>query len=95
MVSFQKHLEHSKSNSKEYQNKKNGLIQEKLSLQQRIKEVSDKGSEWLEPFSEWVGSALSCAKIARTKNTDHNLAVMIKTVGSNFFLFNQQLQVEY
>ncbi|MBI2019771.1 recombinase family protein [Candidatus Daviesbacteria bacterium] len=81
--------------SKEYQNKKNYLIEEKLSLQQRIKEISDKGSEWLEPLKNFIGSALSCAKIARAKNTCSELSIGAKTVGSNFFLFNQQLQVEY
>ncbi len=46
-------------------------------------------------------------KNEQAKNTDHNLAVMVKTVGppamhskalragSNFFLFKSQLQVEY
>ncbi len=81
--------------SQEYQHKKNVLIQEKLSLQGRIKEISERGTEWLEPLKNFIGSALSCAKIARAKNTNHDLAIMVKTVGSNFFLFNQQLQVEY
>ena len=81
--------------SKEYQNKKNSLIQTKLLLNQRIKEISDKGTEWLEPLKNFIGSALMCANIARAKNTNHDLAIMAKTVGSNFFLFNQQLQVEY
>ena len=49
--------------------------------------------EWA---GDWyIGSALSCAKIARAKNTDKDLVNLVKTVGSNFFLLNRQLQVQY
>ena len=34
----------------EYKAKKNELLENKLSLQAQIKEITEKGSEWLEPF---------------------------------------------
>ena len=58
---------------------------------EEIEKIKTNGSSWLEPMREWVGSALSCAKIARAKNICSDLAIGAKTVGSNFFLTNQRL----
>jgi len=41
---------------------------------------------------EFVISALQAQKIARAKNECHDLAIMAKTVGSNYSLFNRQLR---
>ena len=43
---------------------------------------------------EFVISALQAQKIARAKNECHDLAIMAKTVGSNYSLFNRQLRPE-
>ena len=75
--------------------KKNELIENKLSLQAQIKEITEKGNEWLEPFSEFVKTAETGAKTARAKNNLHELAIHAKTVGSNFFLKDRQLTCEY
>ena len=64
-------------------------------LKTKIKEISKKGNEWLEPFSDFVNCALRAQKIAREKNSCHDLAIMAKTVGSNYFLENQRLQLKY
>ena len=79
----------------EYKAKKNELLENKLSLQAQIKEITEKGNEWLEPFSEFVKTAETGAKTARAKNNLHELAIHAKTVGSNFFLKNRQLTCEY
>ncbi len=81
--------------NEDYKKKKNELFSEKLKIQQDLEKTRVEGSIWLGPFQEWVGSALSCAKIARAKNTCHDLRDMAKTVGSNFFLTNRQLMPEY
>ncbi len=78
-----------------YKNKKNELFEEKLTKNEQITKLQTNGSSWLGPFREFVGSALSCAKIAHAKNTCHDLAIMAKTVGSNFNLLNRQLSVNY
>ena len=74
--------------------KKNELIENKLSLQAQIKEITEKGNEWLEPFSEFVKTAETGAKTARAKNNLHELAIHARTVGSNFFLKDRQLTCE-
>ncbi len=76
-----------------YKMKKNELFEEKLKLEERIAKFQNGGSGWLEPMKQWLGSALSCAKIARAKNTDEDLGNLVKTVGSNFFLLNRRLAV--
>src|SRR3989338_10069504 len=78
-----------------YKNKKNELFEEKLKKEEEIAKIKTDGSSWLEPFREWIGSALSCAKIARAKNTSEEIAFFGKTVGSNFFLTNRQLALNY
>ncbi len=78
-----------------YKTKKNELFEEKLKITEEITKIQTTGSSWLEPMKTFVGSALSCAKIARAKNTCSDLAIGAKTVGSNFFLTNRLLAVEY
>ena len=48
-----------------YKTNKNELFQEKLIKNEEITKINTNGSSWLEPFREFIGSALSCAKIAR------------------------------
>ncbi|MBI2036690.1 recombinase family protein [Candidatus Microgenomates bacterium] len=78
-----------------YKMKKNEFFEEKLNLTGEIEKIKADGSSWLEPFKNFIGSALSCAKIARAKNTCSDLAIGAKTVGSNFFLTNRQLSLNY
>jgi DNA invertase Pin-like site-specific DNA recombinase/predicted metal-binding protein len=79
----------------DYQKKKNELVETKSLLNSKIKEVSQNGVEWLEPFQEFVNSALSAHKIARAKNSCHDLSIMAKTVGSNFFLRDRRLSASF
>jgi site-specific DNA recombinase len=79
----------------DYQKKKNELVESKSLLNSKIKEISQNGVEWLEPFQEFVNSALSAHKIARAKNSCHDLSIMAKTVGSNFFLLNRRLSASF
>ncbi len=79
----------------DYQKKKNELVETKSLLNSKIKEISQNGVEWLEPFREFVNSALSAHKIARAKNSCHDLSIMAKTVGSNFFLLNRRLSARF
>ncbi len=81
--------------SEDYQKKKNELVETKSLLNSKIKEISQNGTEWLEPFQEFVNSALSAHKIARAKNSCHDLSIMAKTVGSNFFLKDRRLSASF
>ena len=77
-----------------YKLKMNEFFEEKLKIEEKISRIKTDGSFWLEPFKNFIGSALMCAKIARAKNNNHDLANMVKTVGSNFFLTDRQLSLE-
>ncbi len=74
-----------------YKQKKNELFDEKLKLEEKKSQISKNGTVWLEPMREFVNCALQAQKIARAKNNCHDLRVMAKKVGSNFFLFNRRL----
>ena len=79
----------------DYQRKKNELIQNKITTEEKIKEINSNGSSWLEPFTEFVNSALLAHKIARAKNNCADLLIGAKTVGSNYFLFEKKLTPKY
>ncbi|MGI5841586.1 MAG: recombinase family protein [Patescibacteria group bacterium] len=79
----------------DYQKKKNELIQYKVETEEKIKEINNKGSSWLEPFSEFVKSALTAHKIARAKNNCDDLSIIAKTVGSNYFLLDKTIRPKY
>jgi len=81
--------------STEYTTKKNELMETKAKLTDQIRRLSTKGVEWLVPFMEFVNSALSAHQIARAKTQSHDLLIMAKTVGSNYFLKDQRLTAEY
>ena len=79
----------------DYQKKKNELVETKSLLSSKIKEISTNGVEWLEPFQEFVNSALSAQKIARKGSADSELRVFVQNIGSNFFLKDKQIIVEW
>ncbi|HUT85914.1 MAG TPA: hypothetical protein VMW66_03660 [Elusimicrobiales bacterium] len=49
------------------------------------------GTVWLEPMREFVNCALQAQKIVAAKNNCHDLSIMAKKVGSNYFLSNLRL----
>jgi DNA invertase Pin-like site-specific DNA recombinase len=77
-----------------YKQKKNELFDEKLKLEEKKSQISKNGTVWLEPMREFVNCALQAQKIARAKNNCHDLAIMAKKVGSNFFLMNRRLSAD-
>ena len=74
-----------------YKQKKNELFDEKLKLEEKKSQIEKNGTVWLEPTREFVNCALQAQKIARAKNNCHDLSIMAKKVGSNFFLMNRRL----
>ena len=74
-----------------YKQKKNELFEEKLKLEEKKSQIEKSGTIWLEPMREFVNCALQAQKIARAKNNCHDLSIMAKKVGSNFFLMNRRL----
>lgn len=74
-----------------YKQKKNELFDEKLKLEEKKSKIAKNGSCWLEPMREFVNCALQAQKVARAENNCHDLAIMAKKVGSNFFLKERRL----
>ena len=74
-----------------YKQKKNELFEEKLKLEEKKLQISKNGTVWLEPMGEFVNCALQAQKVARAENNCHDLAIMAKKVGSNFFLKERRL----
>ncbi|MCL5431992.1 MAG: zinc ribbon domain-containing protein [Patescibacteria group bacterium] len=79
----------------EYQKKKNELLQMKVTINEKIKEIERTGNNWLEPFLEFVETASEIEKIARAKKKDISLRNLVQSVGSNFFLTDRQLAVNF
>jgi len=74
-----------------YKQKKNEMFDEKLKLEEKKSQIEKNGTVWLEPMREFVSCALQAQKIARAKNNCHDLSIMAKKVGSNFFLKDLRL----
>ncbi len=78
-----------------YKTKKSQLFQEKLKLEQQISKTEEEGCSWLEPFSKFVNSAIMAQKIARKGSVDSDLRIFVQNIGSNFFLKDKQIIVEW
>ena len=74
-----------------YKQKKNELFDEKLKLEEKKSQVAKNGTFWLEPMREFVNCALQAQKVAHAENNCHDLAIMAKKIGSNFFLKERHL----
>ncbi len=78
-----------------YKTKKNQLFQEKLKIEQQISKTEEVGCSWLEPFSKFVNSAILAQKIARKGSVDSELRFFVQHIGSNFFLKDKQIIVNW
>jgi hypothetical protein len=78
-----------------YKQKKNELFEKKKSLEEQINVIQLKGSTWIEPFREFIQTALQCGKIARAKNNCDELKTIAKRVGSNAFLNDRHVRIDH
>ena len=78
-----------------YKTKKNQLFQEKLKIEQQISKTEEEGCSWLEPFSKFVNCAILAQKIARKGSVDSELRFFVQNIGSNFFLKDKQIIVNW
>ena len=67
----------------EYINKKEKLLNDKLDLEAKIKEVKNKGNDWLEPMREFILSSCQAKKIAADGDF-LQIRTFLKKIGSNF-----------
>ena len=69
----------------EYQAKKQKLLNEKMDIEQKIKDFEQMGNNWLEPMKEMVFEAKQ-AKILLSQGDNQRILTFLKNVGSNFIL---------
>ena len=81
--------------SQTYKSKKNQLFVGKQVVEDKIAKTEGVGSHWLEPMEEFIHCALQAQKIARPNTAGEELRSFAKNIGSNFFLKDKQLQIEY
>ena len=77
----------------EYQVKKQKLLNEKLEIQQKIRDFEQTGNNWLEPIKEMV-LASSQAKILLSQSDNSQIQIFLKNIGSNFILKGKKFQFE-
>ena len=76
--------------TEEYAAKKQELLSQKVSLQEKISDFEQKGLSWLEPAREFVLSLNQAAKLVETENKKE-ITTFLKNIGSNHILQNRQL----
>ena len=67
----------------EYLAKKEKLLNQKISTEERLKEIRSKGATWLEPMREFILSSCEAKKIAMSGDL-HQIRTFLKKIGSNF-----------
>ena len=84
--------------TEEYAAKKQSLLSEKMSLNEKITDFETKGLSWLEPAREFVKSLNQAANLVQTDNLSE-LPTFLKNIGSNHILRNRQFlfapKIEY
>ncbi len=79
--------------SQEYIAKKNKLVNQRLDLEQKIKDAGKNRLDWVEPMREMVLASRQAKKLQTTKNPTE-IPTFLKSVGSNFRLRGGELLCE-
>ncbi len=69
----------------EYQAKKQKLLNEKLDIEQKLRDFEQIGNNWLEPMRKMIFEAKQ-AKILLSQGDNQQILTFLKNVGSNFIL---------
>ena len=75
----------------DYLNKKERLLNEKLSTEEKMKEIKNKGGNWLEPMREFILSSKLAKKVAG-KGDLMEIIKFLKNIGSNFILKGKKFE---
>ena len=78
----------------EYQTKKQNLIELKSQLKEKIAEIEETQSFWLEPARKFILSCQEAKIIAETQNFGE-LFVFLKKVGANFLLSDKKVRFSW
>ena len=74
----------------EYPAKKQKLLDEKLEIEQKLRNFEQSGSNWLEPMREMIFEAKQ-AKILLSQGDNQQILTFLKNVDSNFILKDKKL----
>ena len=77
----------------EYQTKKQKLLNEKLDIEQKIRDFEQMGNNWLEPMRKMIFEAKQ-AKILLSQGDNQQVLTFLKNVGSNFILKGKKFDFE-
>ena len=78
----------------EYQAKKSKLLNEKLDIEQKIRDFEQQGNNWLEPMKEMILQS-SQAKILLSQSDKTQIRHFLKNVGSNFILKDKKFNFAF
>ena len=76
----------------EYAAKKNSLVSEKATLNEKITDIEQRGVSWLEPAREFVLSLNQAANLL-SQNNLVGMTAFLKQIGSNCILQNRRVEI--
>ena len=76
----------------EFQMKKNDLMSEKKTLEEKLSDFERKGNHWLELVRNWILDANQAKNLASAENFDE-IKMFLKKIGSNQKIENQSLSI--
>ncbi|PIV13182.1 hypothetical protein COS46_01410, partial [Candidatus Jorgensenbacteria bacterium CG03_land_8_20_14_0_80_38_39] len=74
------------------QMKKNDLMSEKKTLEEKLSDFERKGNHWLELVRNWILDANQAKNLASAENFDE-IKMFLKKIGSNQKIENQSLSI--
>ena len=78
----------------EYQAKKQKMLNEKLDIEQKIRDFEQTGNNWLEPMRKMIFEAKQ-AKILLSQGDNQQILTFLKNVGSNFILKDKKFNFAF
>ena len=78
----------------EFQLKKNDLMSEKKSLEEKLSDFERKGNHWLELVRNWIIEANQAKNFVLSDNFSE-MKNLLKKIGSNRRILNQRLFVDF
>ena len=78
----------------EFQHKKNALMSEKKTLEEKLSDFERKGNHWLELVRNWILQANQAKNLASSKKFEE-MKTFLKTIGSNHHLRASVLSVDF
>jgi len=79
---------------KEFQEKKNALMEKKADLREKLKDFELGGNHWLELLKNWIIEANQAKNLALSENF-HEMKDFLKKIGSNRSIRNQKLTMSF